>query len=75
MRYLVRKTHRASKKPVAHLWKGDDTVCRMASTGGLAVRKYVVLDDVGDMKICTMCYNVLDKEMEQQLLGEFDNLL
>jgi hypothetical protein len=34
--YLVKR----SLKGAVHLWDGDDTACRLASTGGLCVLKY-----------------------------------
>lgn len=49
--YLVRKK-RGGK---AHYWEGTDTKCRMASTGGLSMRKYLVTDHPGDRLICHMC--------------------
>ncbi len=52
--YLVRKPPK--KRKVAHLWNGKDTVCRMATTGGLALAKYHVVDSVHpDEPICHMC--------------------
>ena len=42
--FLVRR----NKPRVAHIWTGDDTACRMYSTGGLEKLKYVVADaDLG----------------------------
>lgn len=49
--YLVRK-RRGGK---AHYWDGADTKCRMASSGGLSMRKYVVTDHTGGRLICHMC--------------------
>lgn len=49
--YLIRK------KPggKAHFWEGTDTRCRMASTGGLSMRKYVVTEHPNGRPICHMC--------------------
>ena len=54
--YLTRGVNR--KRYVSHIWIGDDTECRMASTGGLDLhnprRKWrVVKEPIGD--ICKMC--------------------
>lgn len=49
--YLVRRK-RGGK---AHLWEAEDTKCRMASTGGLSMRKYVVLDHMDGRPLCHMC--------------------
>jgi hypothetical protein len=50
-RYLVRKKGGGK----THLWDGSDTKCRMASTGGLLMRKYVVSDVSCGRPICHMC--------------------
>lgn len=54
-RWFTRKTHRA--RPVFHIWNGHDTACRMASTGGLNLEKYVEYN--GEIPangvICAMC--------------------
>jgi hypothetical protein len=59
--YLMRK-----KSPVAHLWDGLDTLCRMWSTGGMGgmskgKKKFQVSKDHGGRRICTMCANVLGR--------------
>jgi hypothetical protein len=55
---------RASPERSAHIWLGDDTACRLWSTGGITQRhKYEVIDTprAGDLfaeserKICPMC--------------------
>ncbi len=58
--YLVRRK-RGGK---AHLWISGDTKCRMASTGGLSLRKYVVLDHADGRLICHMCELACRNEME-----------
>jgi hypothetical protein len=49
--YLVRKSGGGR----AHRWNGVDTHCRMASTGGLKMSKYVVAASQGSRQICQMC--------------------
>lgn len=51
MKYLIRKKGGGK----AHYWEGSDTRCRMASTGGLSRRKYVVTDNPNGRRICHMC--------------------
>ena len=48
--YLVRK----KKARIAHLWDGEDTICRMHSTGGLNKRHYKIVH-LNELPICTMC--------------------
>lgn len=48
--YIVRR-----RKPrVAHVWAGDDTRCRMASTGGLDLANYDLVSEPG-LPVCAMC--------------------
>lgn len=54
IRYFVRKTGGQT----AHIWTGRDTLCTMASTNGLSRRKYEVVYEIGDKKLCQMCENV-----------------
>ncbi len=56
--YLVRKR----KAKAAHLWTGFDSMCRMASTGGLKMEKYDLRDDAGELPICHMCQVNAQKE-------------
>lgn len=60
MQYLLREVVRSKKKsksaPVAHLWDGDDTACRMWSTNGIVKKKrYRVTSDPEGRPICQMC--------------------
>lgn len=63
-RYLIR--HRRNPitgenviySKVAHLWLGSDTACKMASTGGLSLKKYMICNDYFGLSICQMCRNV-----------------
>jgi hypothetical protein len=41
-----------------HLYVDNDTVCRMASTGGLDMKNYNVIEDVTGLKLCNQCYAV-----------------
>lgn len=51
--FLMRK-----KNPkTAHMWLGNDTACRMYSTGGLVKSKYSLSNDKQDLRICQMCIN------------------
>ena len=70
--YLVKRGLKAGSRWVAHIWYGDypksrdgDTACRMASTGGLNVGKYLISPTpihIGprngiktELPICQMC--------------------
>ena len=52
MEYLVNTKKR---KSVAHCWDGNDTRCKMASTGGLDVKKMKVLSSNSGFRICKLC--------------------
>jgi len=59
MLYLIRQTKgKIGKKAKAHYWDGMDTMCRMASTGGLKIERYSVFDSPMEKDICTMCKSV-----------------
>ena len=45
----------------AHLWDGNDTLCRMASTGGLRIKNYHVTTDRGNRRICQLCAKRADR--------------
>lgn len=56
--YLVNGRCKSAR---SHLWNGKDTLCRMASTGGLG-RDYrkrwrVSCEPVEDQQICALCYD------------------
>lgn len=57
MKYLVKKTGKGK----THIWKGEDTYCRMYSTNGLCHEKYELSDDVTERGICHMCKNNIRK--------------
>jgi hypothetical protein len=64
---------KVGKKTAAHAWTGNDTLCRMASTGGLNPQRYKVESDFGDRKICHMCeivWDRLSKSEQETLLSE-----
>lgn len=48
-----------SKRPktAAHIWTGEDTACRMFSTGGLKLGKKEIHQTFGDRRVCLMCQN------------------
>jgi len=59
--YLVRRTSKRMR--VAHLYDGNDTRCRMLSTGGMRLPKYDFYATFSDVlsvspnaTICAMCY-------------------
>lgn len=57
MTWLIRKSGNSQK---AHWWGGEDTACRMWSTGGMSKNKeYLVSDERLGKDICTMCANVI----------------
>lgn len=56
LQYLIRANGR---KNSAHYWTGNDTLCRLWSTGGMNQRrKWLVKRDTEGHPICTMCINV-----------------
>lgn len=52
--FLIRRP----KANVAHIWTGADTFCRMASTGGLNKKRYIVHDTTLGLPLCSLCSNV-----------------
>jgi hypothetical protein len=56
--YLIRK--RGTGR--AHLWMGTDTLCRMASTGGLRPHRYTLNSSHCMLPVCQMCRNVAERE-------------
>ena len=52
--WLIKKNGTKAK---AHIWTGTDTVCRMASTGGLTLSRFEVRKERGDHEVCSMCSN------------------
>jgi hypothetical protein len=44
-----------STKVKAHIWTGVDTMCRMASTGGIKLDRMSIRDARGSHEVCHMC--------------------
>lgn len=70
--YLIRnKKLKRQEKPTYHLWTGNDTACRMWSTGGLANKhKYELfetLDHPEDFHLCTMCNPIKRQEQSNRV--------
>ena len=68
--YLIKRGTKAGKKRVAHIWTGEDTACRMASTGGLNLSKYLVAAnplhishraEKTELPICQMCKSMNER--------------
>ena len=57
MKYLIRRKKNNELGKIAHLWNGEDTYCRMASTNGLNIRNYKVFGSSMGKSICQMCVN------------------
>ena len=64
MEYLVK-----TRNPkVIHLWINEDTACRMYSTGGLRNKNgYAVIKERLGLPVCTMCDNVTNSILQQNL--------
>lgn len=43
------------KNTAAHIWVGDDTACKMLSTGGMKPGKKQIQDKVDTRQVCAMC--------------------
>jgi hypothetical protein len=56
--YLIRKS---GAKVAAHIWLGDDTACRMFSTGGLKKDRFAVFETQMGRPLCVMCRNVSER--------------
>ena len=56
MEYLTKINKKA--KCSVHVWDGDDTLCRMASTGGLRMERFAIVQDKCGRKVCKNCINV-----------------
>lgn len=50
--FLIRNR---GQKQKAHIWRGNDTVCRMWSTGGLKRKNFAICDSPQGHEICHMC--------------------
>lgn len=61
--FLIR--NKGNKKS-AHYWNGNDTVCRLWSTGGMNQKRgWTVHTDRCGFPICTMCAIVRAKQIEK----------
>lgn len=84
MQYLLRiigpkEARRREKKgfgpPVAHLWDGTDTQCRMWSTGGIQkIESYVARATPDGRPVCKLCLGEppLDKGFQEAMLRDPD---
>jgi hypothetical protein len=45
------------KGTAAHIWTGDDTACKMFSTGGIRRGKKELHDELDHRRVCLMCQN------------------
>jgi len=54
-------------KGAAHIMRGDDTACRMLSTGGIpgGGEGYKAFETAQGRRICHMCQNVTDKPVAE----------
>tara|TARA_B100000902_G_C26888800_1_gene706272 strand:- start:389 stop:625 length:237 start_codon:yes stop_codon:yes gene_type:complete len=44
-----------------HMWDGEDTLCRLASTGGLNIKRYESSDPSQGGSVCKMCRDNYEK--------------
>lgn len=64
-KYFVRKRN----PKIAHLWDGEDTVCRMASTGGLNPDQHEVRSHHFGLSICGNCFSVTQRRLRNRANG------
>lgn len=60
-KYLIRDRGRQAR---AHYWIGNDTVCRMYSTGGMRRQGCSVHDTDCGREICQMCRHLMEKDFK-----------
>ena len=65
--YLYNKQ---KKKTAAHIWTGEDTACKMWSTGGMRKGKKELHTVLDDRRVCVMCQNNEYKMKFQSLLND-----
>lgn len=54
--YFYRVGNKNPQKVAAHIWLGNDTACRMWSTGGLSPNKtWEKSENTGGRRVCQMC--------------------
>ena len=62
MKYLISKKGNKKKQRRAHLWDGEDTQCRMFSTGKWNLNNFILSENDYELETCFMCKTVLDKK-------------
>lgn len=68
MSYLV--PSKGKLKNAAHLWTGEDTLCRMYSTGGLKLRRgYRITESAEGRRTCVMCQSVAEGHQVEERLA------
>jgi hypothetical protein len=65
--FLVRKR---GLKPKAHYWNDGDTLCRMASTGGLKLSRYSLRESNDGKEICWMCLQRKEPRLDRHAMHE-----
>lgn len=58
MKYLINPR---KPKGAAHIMRGDDTACRMLSTGGIPAAEYKLFDTDKGRRHCHMCVEVISR--------------
>jgi len=56
--YLVSK----KKNSAAHIWTGNDTACRLFSTGGMGKKRKDVSTHTYGKRVCHMCQSVMSRD-------------
>jgi hypothetical protein len=70
----ARFVYRPSSR-VAHVWVGEDTACRMWSTGGLRQHKFVFAEDAGGRETCNNCKNCACESDESERMSHLRSIL
>lgn len=60
MKYLIRNRKPNKIPRLAHVWLNNDTACTMASTKGLYVENYKIIEEWAG-RLCTHCDAVYNK--------------
>ena len=53
--FLVPYPRKGNRKGKVHLYRDGDTLCKMASTGGLQMDNYHIEKKIGERAICSLC--------------------
>ncbi len=64
--FLIRTKKRKRQAARAHIWTGEDTACRMFSTGGMNRANYERSVDRRGLPLCLMCRNVMGIRYRRQ---------